>query len=425
MTSRDATWRGSPSNATLKNAIASLVPMGTTFVATTLLARGTDPSNFGVWAFFSTSVALIQALDLGINATLTNRALLAESLHEVVRWLRVALIADLALALIVVAVLSGAVMAGARSVVPWAPGSHKASILICVSVLLLSTLWANCATAAIRAVGNFSAVLVSICVGQAAYLAGFIALAATHHLSVSSALVVQALSLSLTLAFTLVVLRFWDGPNELNFLTAASSVRVFARRVWGTNISGAVVSYAPTIVCAPLLGSHTFGVFALGSSLALALRAMPLVLVAPLQRKLASAVGHVSEVRSIDRRWTLGLAIYAPFACVGVVILCHVIGGSRYAAAAWPALLLVMGHMMALTTAICTVERRLKGSPRRETLLSAFAAVLFIGMIVPLTNELGASGPGVALIVSQAVFSILMRWGWNSTLRQEVRVEAA
>jgi O-antigen/teichoic acid export membrane protein len=412
------------------SAAAQLLPLAVTAVLTPFVVRHLGLDRYGVWALLLSAVGILTAIDGGIAQSLLRFVALRRGAGDDAAAARIA-VAGLLL-LLVVAVPGGALLwwAGPALLqlgrVPAALHGDAVGALRAGVALLALTLLAASAGAVLQAYERFRAtaviaiasqlvnvVLVVMLVERGDGLAGLLA----------AATAAAAVSAVLTLGTGWRHLRPARGPG---WRADVRQLVRFGSRIQATGLTGLINLEADALVIAAFLPIRDVGVYALGASVATALRNAPLWGLPPLIGDLAHAAGSpaverapsdarpggpgavpsavATTYRTLQRRWVRFLAVYAAAACVTAPVATYLWVGGHWPAAV-VAGVLTAGNMVNLTTGVTTGLTRAIGRPGLETRYAVLVTVVNLALTVPLAATLGLYGVVAATAVGQALGS--------------------
>ena len=151
------------------------------------------------------------------------------------------------------------------------------------------------------------------------------------------------------------------------------------------------------------------GIYGLAAMLAGALRNFPLMSLAPV-------------IRIADRKWCKTLVLYTGVGILGIIIGVPVMGGPGYMRAIGPAILLFIGYIINLLGAITTITSRQLELTKVEWRATAFGAAIHLILLWFAISAFGLYGPGMVLIISQAVTLFFVRRQFHSFSSLPTRV---
>ncbi|TFC47325.1 hypothetical protein [Cryobacterium shii] len=255
---------------------------------------------------------------------------------------------------------------------------------------------------------------------QATYAGIVLVASIILHLTVAQVLMAQAVQLSIVICYAAIRLPIWKIDRWLT-RTEIRQFGTFSSRIWLTNLSGVPVLQLPIIAVTAIASPTAAGVFGLAAMVALALRNLPLMSVAPIVRSLTGTrLQIIGRSKQADKSWRKTLWIYAVLGVAGIVVGVPLLGGPEYTAAIAPAILLFCGYIIQLNGAIATITARQLGLTRVEWQASAIGAAIHLALLWPAISIMGIYGPGTVLVISQAVTLLLVRRQFRSFVRAEV-----
>jgi O-antigen/teichoic acid export membrane protein len=224
--------------------------------------------------------------------------------------------------------------------------------------LLLSpaTLWASAALVATTMAYNYAS---AVLYGQQSvasanrmpvlYIAAFLLVAGTGHISVAGLLAAASLGRALALAYGLRKIR-WPARLTISGSVFAASWR-FAVREYASNLTTLVAYRADQFIVAGLAGTADLGLYAVAASITERLNLLPGAIAAVLMPKVASSGGGDLEHTKRILRGTIccsaGLAVVVAVACP---LTLRVLYGPAYAHAV-PAILLLLPGSLGMAAA--------------------------------------------------------------------------
>jgi len=393
----------------------SLIPVAATLALTPILTRTLGKTQFGLWATLFTVLGSVQLVDIGVGSSLLRFMAIVQSKEGRPGSKRY--LASACLYYTIIAFLSLIV------VLPWHQQLHNfiairtpSPTLTIVMFFCLVALMpiSNASIIALQSVGDFKHVAGVVLGSQLAYALVVIVGSRLPDFTVGIVLVAQMCQVLIVFGYVIIHLRM----HQESRLLSRQEVRQFgsfSSRVWLTNLSSVAVLQLPIIIIAMIVSPSDVGVYGLAAMVALGLRNIPLTSLAPIVRNLTGTVEDiVNRSRTADRTWRRGLAVYTGLGLIGIVVGVPILGGSGYARAIGPCLLLFVGYIVQLWGALATTTSRQLELTTVEWRATALGAVIHLALLWFAISAFGLYGPGLVLVVSQSVTLLFVRRQFRS-----------
>ena len=401
--------------------LASLIPVASNLAMTPLLTRTLGTTEFGLWASLVAVLGSVQLVDLGVGSSLFRFMAVAQKRDGrsgCARYVAAAVLYYFVFAALCLLVL-----------LPWhatlyafisaRTSSPDQTVLVFLCLIALTPI-GNAFLTALQAVGDFRQTASVIFASQLAYAGIVLVTSIALHLTIAQVLIAQAIQLFIVICYAAIRLPIWKIDGWLT-RKEIGQFGTFSTRIWLTNLSGIPVLQLPIIAVTAIASPTAAGVFGLAAMVALALRNLPLMSVAPIVRSLTGTKQNIIvQSTQADKSWRKTLWVYAVLGIVGIVVGVPVLGGPEYSGAIAPAILLFSGYIIQLNGAIATITARQLGLTRVEWQASAIGGAIHLALLWPSISVMGIYGPGTVLIISQSVTLLLVRRQFRSFLRAEV-----
>ena len=395
--------------------IASLIPVTANLALTPVLTRTLGTTEYGLWVTMVAVLASVQLADFGVGSSLLRFMTVvqsAEGRHGIKKYLVSASLYYVMLASLILVL-----------VLPWREAlfdfvdlrtsSPVLTIIMFFCVVALVPV-STASVAALQSVGDFKHAAGVIFCGQSLYAVVVVAGALLLDFTVAQIFIAQTCQAVLVLSYVAIHLRTYRATRLMN-LTELREFGSFSSRVWLTNLTSIVILQLPVIVVASMVSTSLAGVYGLAAMVAVSLRTLPLMSVAPLIRGLTGSYTEIVERSiSVDRTWRKMILVYAGVGALGIVVGLPILGGAEYAGAIAPCLLLFCGYVVQLWGALATITARQLGLTKVEWRASALGAVIHLALLWPAIMFLGVFGPGAVLIASQLVTLLIVRKQFRS-----------
>lgn len=395
--------------------IASLIPVTANLALTPVLTRTLGTTEYGLWVTMVAVLASVQLADFGVGSSLLRFMTVVQSREGrpgIKKYLASASLYYLLLASLVLVL-----------VLPWhdalftfvdirtpAPVLTIVMFFCVVALVPVST----ASVAALQSVGDFKHAAGVIFCGQFVYVLMVAAGALLGGFTVAQIFIAQTCQAMLVLAYVAIHLRIYRASRFMNW-KELREFGSFSSRVWLTNLSTIVILQLPVIVVASMVSTSLAGVYGLAAMVAVSLRTLPLMSVAPLIRGLTGSDEEIVDRSiSVDRTWRKMIVVYTGLGMLGIFVGLPILGGSEYSGAIAPCLLLFFGYVIQLWGALATITARQLGHTKVEWRASVLGAAIHLALLWPAIAFFGVFGPGAVLIVSQVVTLVIVRKQFRS-----------
>lgn len=395
--------------------IASLIPVAANLALTPVLTRTLGTTEYGLWATLIAVLASVQLADFGVGSSLLRFMTVTQS-----REGRLGVSKYLVSASLYFVILASVILV---IVLPWRDAlfdfvnarttSPELTIVMFFCVVALVPV-STASVVALQSVGDFKHAAGVIFCGQVVYALVVITGAVLLELTVAQVFIAQASQAVLVLSYVAIHLRTYRSAR----LLTRGEIRefgLFSSRVWLTNLSSVVVLQLPVIIVASMVSTTLAGVYGLAAMVAVSLRTLPLMSVAPLIRGLTGSRDEiVSRSIDVDRTWRKMILAYAGIGALGIILGLPILGGAEYTGAIAPSILLFAGYVVQLWGALATITARQLGLTAVEWRASALGAGIHLALLWPAITLLGIFGPGAVLLTSQFVTLVIVRRQFKS-----------
>ncbi|HXA53165.1 MAG TPA: oligosaccharide flippase family protein, partial [Candidatus Acidoferrum sp.] len=267
--------------------LSQAATLGLALCLDVLIARRLGPAMRGVYALATLAVSLsVQALDLGFSTATT---------YFVARKPRRtgAILGNDAVMMLAAVITSFAAAAVVFRVQPHA----LSSTTLCAAAALVATTMAYNYTSAVL-YGQQS--VTSATRMPVLYIAAFLLVAGTRHISVAGLLAAASLGRALALAYGLRKIR-WPARLTISGSVFAASWR-FAVREYASNLTTLVAYRADQFIVAGLAGTADLGLYAVAASITERLNLLPGAIASVLMPRVASSsMGDIEHTKRILR----------------------------------------------------------------------------------------------------------------------------
>ena len=209
-------------------------------------------------------------------------------------------------------------------------------------------------------------------------------------------------------------LRHFTMPR-IGFL-GRSQLREFwryASRTQVMNLASLIANEADTLIIASLLPLRDVAYYSIGSNVALAIRAVPLIALGPAVNSMANLFGRhgreavVARFARLEVGWYCLVIPYGSTASIFVFGAVRAWLGPGQEATAWVACILTLCYSVNLLTGMLTSFGRAVGTPGPEAIYGVAAVLLNLGLTPALAVFLGLPGVVLATAVGTVVGSAL------------------
>ena len=396
---------------------SSLIPVATGLAITPILTRGLGTTQFGLWATLWAILGSVTLVDLGVGSSLLRFMSVAQSTegrfgskkYLISAWLYYAVIAAL------VSIVALPWHQQIYTFVATRTPSPVLTIVLFVCLLVFLPIQ-NAASTALQSVGDFKHAAAIMAFSELVYAIVVVVGVRSASFTVATVLLAQLCQVLIVFLYVTAHLKM-HRANRLLTRAEFRQFGAFSSRVWLTNLSSGAVLQLPVIIVAMMVAPSEVGIYGLAAMLAGALRNFPLMSLAPVIRNLTGRTEDiVRRSRTADRKWRKTLVLYTGVGILGIFIGVPVMGGPGYTRAIGPAILLFIGYIINLLGAIATITSRQLELTKIEWRATAFGAAIHLILLWFAISAFGLYGPGMVLIISQAVTLFFVRRQFHSFL---------
>lgn len=404
------------------NTISQSTPLIASVCLTPFVVAHLGLAGYGVWALVMSAVTILRSLDAGIGQGVARYVALRvgkadESGAARMAWLGLA----------AMAALSGPLLAGLWLAAPLlthlsvfkSMGDPRAlSVIHHGGVLVVLALVANVPTGVLQGHGRFRATAAAALAGQVVNAVLVVAVLARGG-GLVTLLLANAGGAGCGLLFSLALCsRHLARAARSGSLADARELWAYGWRIQLTGASSLVNLEADALIVACFLPARFVGYYALGATIAGALREAPIWSLAPMYAALAQAAGRsrneaLSLFHLLQETWFDVVAIYVGATLVAAPAMALIWVPTPGGVSAAVAVLLVVGNSVNLYTGMASGLVRALGRPGLETRYVVLVTTVNVALTVPLTMAFGiygvVGGTAAGQVLGSLAFVAIMR----------------
>lgn len=393
--------------------IAQILPLLGLLIVTPFLVMHLGADRFGLWSLLTTIVLFGTGLDGGLGATLLRWFGMQRNVADRAAVTKLATTAIVGL-FVVIGTFGGVVEVSANRLSQFLRIDNglqvdATTLLRSAPLLVFLPLVTNVFNALLQANGKFRAIAIRSVLAETTFVVLVLIVVPSHGLQ---GLILCALAQQLTsLAASAVASSVYLSWRSCGFIarTDARDFFSFAWRMQAASISNLVILESDGLVIAGLLPVRFVGIYAVGASIASAVRSLPLFAIPALYSHLVAGFDFSLPSESLRKGmffhkiWVFVVVIYTLFALAAADATVRSWVGPNFELSALVATALIASNGVHLTTAVQTSICRVIGRPALEVTYSSIAAVTNLALSIPLALQFGLYGVLGATVFSQVL----------------------
>lgn len=388
--------------------VAALLPAGSSLIAIPLLARALTSEEFGVWVLVMTAITTLLLLDFGISASVMKFATLASAAGDEAsawRYWWTSCLGYLAMTMtlaLIVMLLPVDDFVSERTA-----GNVQLILVLFVASSFLAPA-SNTLLVLLRALGRYRYAVLAVGVGQAVFLSVVITGVIAGKISLWAVLAAQAAQFGAVIVTVLASSPAHVIPRLLS-MDRVSGLLSFGSRMMLVNLISAAMMYGPLWATSSLLDPREAGKFAFASTIAMAVRNLPLMSVAPIFNRLAQAGDAIWSLGyGQHAQWRKAVLVYLLIAVPAALIGAPIVGGEHFRGTGALTGTLILGYGFGLLTAVLSQVLRIANHESGELRAWVWGGVTQAALVFPLLLLFSAQGAAMAVVCGQAAACMVM-----------------